>query len=43
MPDGSPWLATAEQARIILNFYELDERGRRIKRKGYIQRLKGWG
>lgn len=43
MPDGSPWLATAEQARIILWFYALDERGKPITRKGYVQRLKGHG
>lgn len=43
MPDGSPWLATAEQARIILWYYALDERGRPITRKGYVQRMKGHG
>ena len=43
MPDGSPWLATAEQARIILWFYALDERGKPLTRKGYIQRCKGHG
>lgn len=43
MPDGSPWFATPEQARIILWFYALDERGRAVTRKGYVQRLKGHG
>ena len=43
MPDSSPWLATAEQARIILWYYALDERGKPETRKGYIQRCKGHG
>ena len=43
MPDGSPWLAVAEQARLILHYYALNKRGQFVTRKGYIQRLKGWG
>ena len=43
MPDGSPWLATGEQARIILHYYALDSRGRPLTRKGYVQRCKGHG
>jgi|ERR671926_207675 hypothetical protein len=43
MPDGSPWIATDEQARIILWYYALDKRGRPLTRKGYVQRCKGHG
>ena len=43
MPDGSPWMATAEQARIILHYYAVDELGKPLTRKGYVQRMKGHG
>lgn len=42
--DGTPSLRlTPEQARIILWWYAVDERGRFIYRQGVIQRLKGHG
>ncbi len=43
--DGNPtpFVPTAEQQRLILWWYEVDERGRFTHRKGIIQRLKGWG
>lgn len=41
--DDSPWRYTAEQARLLLWWYAIDERGRFIYRDGVLQRLKGWG
>lgn len=42
--DGSPGLIlTDEQARLLLWWYAVDERGRFIYRQGVIQRLKGHG
>lgn len=39
-----PYLPTREQAKFLLNFYELDHRtGRRRYRRGVISRPKGWG
>lgn len=38
-----PFKATDEQKRLILWWYEVDERGRFVCRKGVIQRIKGWG
>jgi hypothetical protein len=40
---GERWLFTREQARIILRWYEIDENGRFIHRRGAIRRMKGWG
>lgn len=40
---GEPWQFTPEQARIVLRWYEVDERGRFIHRRGVVRRLKGWG
>lgn len=40
---GEPWQFTFEQARLLLWWYEVDERGRFVYRDGIIQRLKGWG
>lgn len=41
--DGSAWQFTPEQARIILWWYAVDDRGRFLHRTGILQRLKGWG
>ena len=41
--EDKPWIATPEQARFILWFYAVDERGRFLYRRGVLQRLKGWG
>lgn len=41
--DGRPWRFTSEQARFILWWYAVDERGRFVYRDGVLQRLKGWG
>jgi hypothetical protein len=40
---GQPFEPTFEQARFILWWYAVDERGRFVYRKGILQRLKGWG
>lgn len=42
-PDGGPWKFTAEQARMILWWYALDEDGNFLYDDGIIQRVKGWG
>lgn len=42
-PDGEPWTFTDEQARFVLHWYAVDERGRFVWRDGVLQRLKGWG
>jgi hypothetical protein len=43
-PDaGEPWVFTPEQARIVLRWYEIDDRGRFVYRRGVIRRSKGWG
>lgn len=43
-PDaGKPFLPTLEQARFLLWWYAVDERGRFTYRKGVLRRLKGWG
>ena len=43
-PDaGQPFLPTLEQARFLLWWYAVDERGRFTYRKGVLRRLKGWG
>ena len=41
--DGDPWRFTPEQARFILWWYAIDDRGRFNYRTGVLQRLKGWG
>lgn len=38
-----PWEYTLEQARALLWWYEVDDRGRFVNRDGVLQRLKGWG
>lgn len=38
-----PWWFTAEQARWILWWYEVDEDGRFVHTDAVLQRLKGWG
>jgi hypothetical protein len=40
---GDPWKYTDEQARFLLWWYAVDERGRFIYRQGMLRRLKGWG
>lgn len=42
-PDGEPWIFTPEQARIILWLYALDKQGKRLTKKGVVQRAKGHG
>jgi hypothetical protein len=37
------WVPTKEQARFLLWWYAIDERGRFVYRDGVLQRLKGWG
>lgn len=43
MPDGSPWIATPEQARWLCWFYAIGDDGKFLYRNGFLQRLKGWG
>lgn len=38
-----PWRFTLEQARFILWWFAVDERGEWLFRDGVLQRLKGWG
>ena len=40
---GEPFLPTLEQARFLLWWFALDEKGRFAYRKGVLRRLKGWG
>lgn len=41
---GEPWKFTAEQARLWLWWYAVDESGKFVfDREGVIQRIKGWG
>lgn len=43
-PDaGQPWKYTTEQARFVLWWYAIDDRGRFVYRRGMLRRLKGWG
>jgi hypothetical protein len=43
-PDaGQPWRYTDEQARWLLWWYALDDRGRFLYRSGMLRRVKGWG
>ena len=41
--EGGPWQATGEQARFLLWYYAINERGQFRYRKSTLQRLKGWG
>ncbi|ERB55494.1 hypothetical protein N806_31235 [Rhodococcus sp. P27] len=40
---GDPFLPTLEQARFLVWWYAVDERGRFVYRSGLLRRLKGWG
>jgi phage terminase large subunit-like protein len=40
---GEPFLPTLEQARFLLWWYAVDDKGRFAYRKGVLRRLKGWG
>jgi len=40
---GEPWVFTPEQARVVLRWYEIDEAGRFVHRRGVIRRMKGAG
>ncbi|GAB3912663.1 terminase [Kibdelosporangium lantanae] len=40
---GKPFLPTLEQARFLVWWYAVDERGRFVYRSGLLRRLKGWG
>ena len=43
-PDaGGPWTFTPEQARFVLNWYAVNEKGRFIYRYGMYRRMKGHG
>lgn len=41
--ESKPLKLTPEQARLILWWYAVDERGKFVYRTGTLQRLKGWG
>jgi len=40
---GQPWRFTPEQARFVLHWYRIDERGRFVWPYGFLQRMKGAG
>jgi len=40
---AEPLIFTDDQARTIIEWYRLDERGRRVYRRGYSRRSKGYG
>lgn len=40
---SSPLIFTDEQAMNLVEWYRLDTRGRRVYRRGYSRRAKGWG
>ena len=40
---GDTWVYTKEQARFVLWFYAIDEKGRFIYRRALLARPKGWG
>lgn len=43
-PDaGDPWSFTDEQTRIVLRWYEINDLGRFVHRRGVLRRMKGWG
>lgn len=41
--ERKPFVVTDEQARLILDWYAVDDRGRFSLRRGIIERAKGWG
>lgn len=41
--DPKPFACTSEQARFLLWWFAIDERGRFVYREGVLQRIKGWG
>lgn len=41
--EGAFFRFTQEQARFVLHFYAVDDRGRFLWRDVVLQRLKGWG
>lgn len=40
---GAPFMPTLEQARFILWWYAVDDKGRFVYRSGVLRRMKGWG
>lgn len=40
---GQPWEFTAEQVRVLLRWYAVDDAGRFLYRRGVLRRMKGWG
>jgi hypothetical protein len=42
-PDGTPWVFTPEQTRLLFWMYAIDRRGRWLYREMTVQRMKGWG
>lgn len=40
---GDNWRFSKEQARFVLHFYAVDERGKFVYRRGLLGRVKGWG
>ena len=40
---GGPWVFTPEQARTILRWFSIDERGRFVYRRGVLRKMKGSG
>ena len=40
---GEPWMFTPEQARFVLWWYAIDERGRFVYNYAMLRRMKGWG
>ena len=40
---GDPWVYTDEQLRMLLRWYEIDEHGKFVYRRGVVRRMKGWG
>lgn len=40
---GEAFLPTFEQARFLVWWYAVDERGRSLNRQGLLRRMKGWG
>jgi hypothetical protein len=41
--ERKPFIVTDEQARLIIDWYALDDRGEFVYRRGIIERAKGWG
>ena len=40
---GDPWIFSPEQARFVLWFYAVDDKGKFIYRRAMLMRSKGWG